>query len=283
MKREIIRIDEDKCNGCGLCIPNCPEGALQIVGGKARLVGDLLCDGLGACLGHCPEGAILVEEREAEAYDERTVIANVAAQGKDAIEAHLRHLMDHGQGAYLQQAVGYLQGKGITVDLHTEKPLSTFAAPRSGGCPGSQSTTFASINPPAEAEGVRASMLTHWPIQLHLVNPMAPHFLGSDLLLAADCVAYTMGDFHKDHLKGKTLAIGCPKLDDGQEAYLAKLITLIDSAEIQSLTVMIMQVPCCSGLFQLAKRAVAQSSRKIPIRYQVVGIRGEIVQQGSVS
>ena len=282
MKRKIIRIDEEKCNGCGLCIPNCPEGALQIIGGKARLVGDLLCDGLGACLGHCPEGAILVEEREAEAYDERTVIANVVAQGKDTIEAHLRHLEEHDQQDYLQEAVDFLQERGILVTISEEKPPATQATKAIGGCPGSQSANFARLDPLAEASGVRDSMLTHWPIQLHLVNPMAPHFAGSDLLLAADCVAYTMGDFHKDHLQGKTLAIGCPKLDDGQEAYLAKLVTLIDSAQVRSLTVMIMQVPCCSGLFQLAQRAVGQSSRRIPIRYQVVGIRGEVLQEGMV-
>jgi ferredoxin len=277
LRRNIIRIDEEKCNGCGLCIPNCPEGALQIVAGKARLVGDLLCDGLGACLGHCPEGAILVEEREAEAYDEKTVIANVAALGKGTIEAHLVHLMEHGLRDHLQQAVGFLQEKGISVDLDRDRTPAVTASAGFGGCPGSQSTSFARIDPPAEAQGVRSSMLTHWPIQLHLINPMAPHFFRSNLLLAADCVAYTVGDFHKDNLKGKTLAIGCPKLDEGQEAYLAKLITLIDSAEIQSLTVLIMQVPCCSGLFQLAKRAVDESSRKIPIRCQVVGIRGEIL------
>ena len=283
MKRKIIRIDEEKCNGCGLCIPNCPEGALQIVSGKARLVRDLLCDGLGACLGHCPEGAILVEEREAEAYDEKAVIANVAAQGRETIEAHLHHLMEHGQRDHLHQAVGFLQERGIAVDIPRQSPSTPTASGHFVGCPGARSATFAVVDPPAQGGEVRASMLSHWPIQLHLVNPLAPHFAGSDLLLAADCVAYTIGDFHKDHLHGKTLAIGCPKLDDGQEAYLAKLITLIDSAEIRSLTVMIMQVPCCSGLFQLAQRAVQQSSRKIPIRYQVVGIRGEIVQQGTVS
>jgi NAD-dependent dihydropyrimidine dehydrogenase PreA subunit len=282
LKRQIIRIDEEKCNGCGLCIPNCPEGALQIVSGKARLVRDLLCDGLGACLGHCPEGAILVEERDAEAYDEASVLENIVLQGKETIEGHLKHLQEHNQPELLRQALRYLEERGIKTDLQMGKSPGPPAPRVFSSCPGSQSASFVPLDLPANDQGVHASKLSHWPIQLHLINPMAPHFSRSNLLLAADCVAYSIGDFHEDHLKGKTLAIGCPKLDDGQEAYVAKLAALIDGAAIHSLTVMIMQVPCCSGLLQLAKKAVERSSRKIPICYQVVGTRGDILQQGSV-
>ncbi len=277
MKREIIRVDEEKCNGCGLCIPNCPEGALRIVSGKARLVRDLLCDGLGACLGHCPEGAIIVEERDAEAYDETSVIANIVPQGRDTIETHLTHLREHNQQEYLRQAIGYLEGHGIAISRREEELGFPPSLDRTAGCPGLQSSSFNSRDRSANEVGSRASRLTHWPIQLHLINPKAPHFAGSDLLLAADCVAYAVGDFHEDHLKGKCLAIACPKLDDGQDAYLAKLTALIDSAGIGSLTVMIMQVPCCSGLLHLARRAADQASRKIPIRHLVIGVRGEIL------
>jgi NAD-dependent dihydropyrimidine dehydrogenase PreA subunit len=223
-KRNIITIDQDACTGCGLCIPNCPEGAIQIIDGKARLVSDLTCDGLGACLGHCPEGAISVIEREAEAYDERKVMANIVTQGANTIRAHL-----------------------------------------------TAAETMA---------GTRPSALTHWPVQMHLVSPNAPHYKGADVLLAADCVAYSLGDFHKDYLKGKALAIACPnKLDEGQEVYVAKIKALIDEAKINTLTVMIMQVPCCGGLLQLARTAVGQAGRKIPVKAVVVSLQGEILKE----
>jgi ferredoxin len=284
MKRKIIRIDEEKCDGCGQCMPGCPEGALQMIEGKARLVSDLFCDGLGACLGHCPQGAITIEEREAAPYDERQVIAGIARQGKAVIEAHLQHLRDHNETTYLQQAYDYLREHGLIASQSAASSRLHPASFKTGGCPGSQSVSFAgcdsSVEQPKPA-GPQPSRLTHWPIQLHLISPMAPHFRGSDLLLAADCVPFAVGGFHEDHLKGKTLAIACPKLDSGQEVYLEKLRSLIDDAEINSLTVMIMQVPCCSGLLHLARRAVDQAKRKMPIQFQVIGLRGEILQQGA--
>jgi len=282
MKRKIIKIDEEKCNGCGLCMPGCPEGALQMIDGKARLVSDLFCDGLGACIGQCPEGAITIEEREAAPYDERQVIAGIAKQGKAVIEAHLKHLRDHNETEYLQQALAYLRESGLIASQDTATRPVTSHAP--GGCPGSRAMSFA---PQAEDQtprpaGSLPSRLTHWPIQLHLISPQAPHFHGADLLLAADCVAFSLGGFHEDYLKGKTLAIACPKLDSGQEVYVEKLISLIDDARVKSLTVMIMQVPCCGGLLQMARRAGAQAERQMPIDYVVVGLRGEILQQGRV-
>jgi ferredoxin len=279
VKRRVIKIDDGKCNGCGLCIPNCPEGAIQLIDKKARLVSDLFCDGLGACLGYCPEGAITIEEREAEAYDEARVMENIVMQGENTTRAHLEHLRDHSQEEYLTQAVQFLREKGIKNPLEAgnSEPVSHLHV--LGICPGSRAMSFGDQSAPdGEAQGTRSSQLTHWPVQLHLISPHAPHFQGCDLLLAADCTAYALGDFHKDYLKGKTLAIACPKLDGGQETYIEKLTALIDQAKINTLTVLIMQVPCCGGLLHLAQQAAAQANRKVPIRNVVVGIQGGILK-----
>ena len=282
MRREIIKIDEAKCNGCGLCLPGCPEGALQVINGKARLISDLLCDGLGACLGHCPEGAITIEEREASPYDEREVIAGIAEQGIAVIEAHLKHLQDHKETAYLQQALAYLSEHGIAVDLGRSAGGQAPATQISGGCPGSRAVSFAAIEDGNKQKlaDTTPCELTHWPIQLHLISPHAPHYRDSDLLLAADCVAFSIGGFHQNHLRGRTLAIACPKLDHGQEAYLDKLATLIGEAGVKSVTVLIMQVPCCSGLLHLARRAMERAGRNVPLHFRIVGLRGEILQEG---
>ena len=276
MKRQIIKIDEDKCTGCGLCIPNCPEGAIQIIDGKARLISDLMCDGLGACMGHCPEDAITVEEREAEPYDERKVMENIIRQGPNTIKAHLGHLRDHGQTEFLGQALEVLKEKNIPVPEDKEEPMQGKSP---CGCPGSQSVAFETKEPETGVISNQPSRLTHWPVQMHLVSPNAPQFQGADLVLAADCVAYAMGDFHESFLKGKALAIACPKLDEGQEIYLEKLKVFIDQAKINTLTVMIMQVPCCQGLLRLVQTAVEQSSRKIPVKKIVVSIQGEILEE----
>ena len=278
MKRKIILIDEDKCTGCGECIPGCPEGAIQIIDGKARLISDLMCDGLGACLGHCPEDAITIEEREAEPYDERKVMANIVRQGAGTIRAHLAHLRDHRQDEYYAEALAYLRENGIAVPEDPAPPV------QHQGCPGAHSINFSQGGrptdaPPAGSTGPAPSQLSHWPIQLHLLSPNASHYAGSDLLLAADCVAFALGDFHRDYLRGKTLAIACPKLDDGQEIYVEKLKALVDVARINTLTVMIMQVPCCRGLLQLASQALEQASRKVPLKCVIVGLQGEILQE----
>jgi ferredoxin len=282
MKREIITIDEEKCTGCGLCIPNCPEGALQIIDGKARLLSDIFCDGLGACIGHCPEDAISVEEREAEEYDECLVMSNIVKQGANTIKAHLDHLSDHNQHEYLQQAIGYLEENNIEVPFGDKVEIQSGSI---CGCPGSHSQTFSKAEKETseDSKGIRLSRLTHWPIQMHLLAPFAPHYRDSDLLLAADCVAFSLGDFHKDYLNDKTLAIACPKLDEGQDIYLDKLKTLIDEAKINSLTVMIMQVPCCGGLLHLARTAAEQATRKVQIKCVVVGLEGEILREDYVN
>ena len=274
MKREIITIDEEKCTGCGLCVPGCPEGALQIIDGKARLVSDLMCDGLGACIGDCPEGAITIVEREAEPYDEAKVMHNIIKAGPNTIRAHLKHLKDHGQTDFYDQAIAILQDKNIEVPMAQEETHQGHS-----GCPGSQNLVFDSQDNASTSAGPQPSQLKHWPIQMHLISPSAPHYQGADLLLAADCVAFSMGDFHGSHLSGKTLAIACPKLDEGQSIYLEKLKALVDEACINTLTVMIMQVPCCGGLLQMAQMAVEQSSRKVPIKAMVVGLQGEVLRE----
>ena len=275
MKRNIIKIDEEKCTGCGLCIPNCPEGAIQIIDNKARLVSDLMCDGLGACLGYCPEGAIDIEEREAEEYDERKVMVNIVKAGENTIIAHLKHLRDHNQTDYYNQALEYLNEKHIPVPILKKETIQVCQE-----CPGSQMNSFDKDDETKNAlQGKRPSQLTHWPIQMHLISPHAPHYQNSDLLLAADCTAFSLGDFHKDYLKGKTLAIACPKLDKGLDIYLEKLKALIDDAKINTLTVLIMQVPCCGGLLHIAREAASQASRKIPIKKIVIGVQGEILSE----
>ena len=286
MKRKIITIDERKCTGCGLCIPNCPEGAIQIIDDKARLVSDLFCDGLGACLGYCPEGAISIEERKAESYDERKVMKNIIKQGKYVIEAHLKHLREHREEGYLEEALEVLKEQGITTGIATGPESATTPATvqgGGGGCPGSRSFRFEAGPPSTAAAGgstePQPSELHHWPIQMHLISPMAGHYRGADVTLAADCVAFSLGNFHRDYLKGNTLVIACPKLDDGKEIYLEKLRSLIDDAKINTLTVIIMEVPCCGGLLHLAKQALSLARRKVPIRMINVSIDGKILQK----
>jgi ferredoxin len=279
MRRKIIKIDEDKCDGCGDCIPNCPEGALQVIEGKARLVSDLCCDGLGACLGHCPQGAITVEEREAAPYDEREAMANIAKQGPAVIRAHLQHLQDHHETEYLDQAMNFLHENRISLEPGGGRTATALPGPQGSGCPGARAMSFdPKATPAKEGHGVRPSHLSHWPIQLHLLNPAAPHYHGSDLLLAADCVPFAVGDFHKDFLRGRTLAIACPKLDEGQEVYVEKLTALVETAKVNTITVMIMQVPCCHGLLRLAQTAVSKSQRKVPIRCIVAGLQGDVLK-----
>jgi len=274
-KRKIVKIDEDKCTGCGLCVPNCHEGALQIIDNKARLISDLFCDGLGNCLGHCPEGAIEIIEREAEAYDEKkTMQENIVPKGENTIKAHINHLKDHGADEYLKEALDYLKEKNINIDIeHVEEKKMKC------GCSGSKVMQFEDKEDTNEYEGTRPSMLRQWPVQLHLVPPTAPYFKGADVLLAADCVAYSLGDFHKEHLIGKSLAIACPKLDSEQEIYIEKITSMIDDAEINTLTVMIMEVPCCGGLLHIAKEASQNAKRKIPIKLIIVGVQGNIVKE----
>ena len=300
---EIIKIDDEKCNGCGVCIPNCHEGALQIIDGKAVLVSELMCDGLGACIGHCPEGALTAEEREAEAYDELLVMEDMIGKGKNVITAHMKHLKEHGEKAYLKQAVGYLSQNiekakfdimEVINEVHlmqtndtkisiTQQPTKPVGIPvmnhHGGGCPGSQAREF-SRQPQADADVDDApSALTQWPVQMHLINTVANYFQGADLLVAADCVAFALGNFHSKYLQGKKLAIACPKLDSNKEIYLDKMIRLIDDAGVNTISVMIMEVPCCGGLLQLVISATQRAVRRVPVKAITVGIQGEILSE----
>jgi len=292
MKREIIKIDEDKCTGCGLCIPACPEGALQIIDGKARLVSDLMCDGLGACIGDCPEDAIEIEVREAEPYDETVVMKEIIKHGFNTVVAHLKHLREHGETDFLKEALSVLGAEkdlGYTVEeVKAKVHEKAEANDCGGGCPGSAPVVFDidadAVNKvgdegQAAVAGSMPSALRQWPVQMHLINPNAPYFQKADVVLAADCTAFSMGNFHSDYLNGKSLAIACPKLDSGMEVYVQKLISMIDDAKINTLQVMIMEVPCCGGLIQMAEMAVNNASRKIPLKKTVVGIRGDILSE----
>jgi Pyruvate/2-oxoacid:ferredoxin oxidoreductase delta subunit len=285
MKRQMIKIDESLCNGCGVCVPNCHEGALQIVDGKARLISDLFCDGLGACIGHCPLDAISFEEREAEAYDERRVMEeNILPAGRNTIIAHLRHLYEHNEHDYFKQGVAILAENDIDIPfeeiLGKAEPVKSVQTP-SGGCPGSKSIDFGGR--PAKREGAgdesgdRPSELRQWPVQMHLVSPSASYFKNSDLLLASDCAPFAVADFHRDFLKGKSLAIACPKLDSNKEVYVQKLVAMIDEAKLNTITVMVMEVPCCNGLLHLVHAALSEAKRKVPVKVITISVQGEVL------
>jgi len=281
MLRKIIRIDDDLCNGCGNCVPGCPEGALRIIDGKARLVGDLFCDGLGACIGECPEGAITVEEREAEPYDEKRVMANIVKQGPGTIRAHLQHLSDHNEAVYLREALSYLAVNGHAVPEGFASGLNSRTVEhRHAGCPGSMSREIKRNRDSivAAISGEVKSELTQWPVQLHLINPMAPYFRGAELLIAADCVPFALAGFHERFLQGKKLIIFCPKLDQGIDTYIEKLSTLFREQEIRSITLLHMEVPCCFGVGRIVEEALGKAGASIAVNDVTVSIGGDIKQ-----
>ncbi|MBF0587141.1 4Fe-4S binding protein [Prosthecochloris sp. N3] len=282
MKRTIVSIDEQLCTGCGECIPGCPEGALQVIDGKARLVSDLFCDGLGACIRTCPYGAISVEEREAEPYDERRVMEeSIIPAGINVIAAHLEHLRSHGQTGYLAVAMECLKERNIAVPEQAGTAEES-KRPASGGCLGSAAQQFGNGEPAGRSvkpASPAPSRLTHWPVQLHLVTPLAPCYRESDLLLAADCAAFAVGDFHERFMASRTLAIACPKLDSGIDRYIDKLAAMIDMARIRSVTVAIMEVPCCSGLMTIVEQALAKASRSVPVRRIVISVQGDVLEE----
>lgn len=284
MKRKIITIDETKCVGCGQCIPDCPEGALQLIDGKARLVSDLFCDGLGACIKSCPVDAIRVEERDADQYDERRVMENIVKGGANVITAHLKHLKDHNQTEYFNQALEYLKehnmhpsqffGKGGAMDQKHAHGND------SGMCPGSRMMDLrCAHNEPedAGAQAVKKSELRNWPIQLELINPNAPYFKDADLLIAADCVPFAYIDFHKRFLKGRTLIMFCPKLDPDLDRYVEKLAEIFTNQSIKSITLVHMEVPCCFGVEAIVKKALEKAGKVITIKEYTISLQGELV------
>jgi ferredoxin len=287
LKRKIIRIDHELCNGCGACLPNCPEGALQLIDGKARLVSDLFCDGLGACIGTCPLGAIHVEEREAEPYDEQKVMTNIVLQGANVIQAHLAHLTAHNEQQYLEQARRYLKEHNIA--LPTEIAGSDCCSGKPGAteketpcCPGSRTIDRRETAPqqqrPGQPKEAQPTELLTWPLQLQLLNPQASFFDNADLLIAADCVPFSYASFHHDFIKGKVPIIFCPKLDRTIEQYLAKLTAIFQLHPIRSLHVVHMEVPCCSGTVALARQALAASGKDIPIYDYTISLQGKLLE-----
>ena len=307
MKRKIISIDETKCTGCGQCIPDCPEGALQLIEGKARLVSDLFCDGLGACIGTCPEGAISVIEREAAPYDERAVMATIVPQGRPVIKAHLEHLIGHGQKNLYNEAIEYLIENTIPIPEHdtavhpeTAPPAGQPAArPQSSaqqpagtcppgpdakhpfaGCPGSAARSIprgGGRGMPRQPTGDSAfSELRQWPIQLTLLNPAAPYFDNADLLVSADCVPFANAAFHAELLKGRILIIFCPKLDADIEGYIEKLAEIFTRHTIKTITVARMEVPCCGGVRYVVDKALEKAGKQIPVEEKTITIQGEV-------
>jgi Fe-S-cluster-containing hydrogenase component 2 len=246
--RKIIEIDDSLCNGCGQCVPSCAEGALQIVDGKARMLAEKYCDGLGACLGDCPTGALRIIEREADDFDE------------EAVEELLK-------------------------SREAPKPRP---APPVGGCPSARLQTFAPISPcqsanaPVQLGAASGSALSHWPVQIRLVPPTAPFLKGADLLIAADCVPAAYPDFHSDLLTGKAVMLGCPKFDD-QEGAIQKFSEIFAEAGIKSITMAIMEVPCCGTMRHIVSQALSRSGRTIPAQEVVISTRGERLRQGPMT
>jgi len=309
--RKIIRIDEERCNGCGACIPDCPEGALQMIDGKARLISDLFCDGLGACIGSCPEGAITVEEREAEPYDESKVMENIVRQGANTIRAHLVHLRDHGEDELTREAIAYLVENDIEIPADmldskcacgeiegsgreaieklvreeercSEPVIDRGPEPgpaRQGGCPGSRLINLDTDIDPCSKEdtgaaGPAQSRLRQWPVQIMLVPPHAPFLKNADLLFAADCVPFAYPGFHEKLLRGRVCLVGCPKLDDAQ-LYLDKLTEMFRLNDVKSVMIAYMEVPCCGGMVRLVEEAIKASGKNIPLARQKIGIKGD--------
>jgi ferredoxin len=280
MKRKIIRINEEKCDGCGACVPDCAEGALQIVDGKARLISDLFCDGLGACIGTCPQGAIEVEEREAEPYNERKVMEeNIVPAGENTIRIHLEHLKSHGADEFLKEALDYLEEIGLENPLKDDEEKPSGGC--SGGCPGSMAQIFEKKDeakpfetPAVSPNGSLQSQLGHWPVQIHLLSPHAPFLKNADLMIIADCVAFAYANTHEEFIKGKAVAIGCPKLDDVQ-AYIDKFAAIIKNCNLKSITIVRMEVPCCGGITEIVKQAMRKADEIVPFSVVVISISGK--------
>jgi NAD-dependent dihydropyrimidine dehydrogenase PreA subunit len=244
MLRKIVQIDQEKCNGCALCVPACAEGAIKIIDGKAVLSADNLCDGLGACLGECPQDAIRVIEREADGFDEAAVAEHLAKTGSATSAAKPHH------------------------------PVHDHRDAQHGGCPGARVLSF--TPPPTSSTPAlkQPSQLRQWPVQLHLAPVNAHYFQDADLLITADCVPFAYADFHKDFLAGKAVLIGCPKLDDNT-FYQEKLTELFRVNNLRSITVLRMEVPCCGGIVTAARQALAASGKDIPFSEVTISISGE--------
>lgn len=244
--RKIIKIDEALCDGCGVCVPSCAEGAIQVVDGKVKVIDDKYCDGLGACLGECPVGALTVVEREAPEFDE------------SAVEAHLKQ----------------------------QKKEAKVEQPKPVGCPSAVIQNFKSSVPEIRPDSApvaddRESALTHWPVQIMLVPPQAPFLKGADLLVLADCVPVAYPNLHDTFLKGKAVMMGCPKFDDAQH-YIDKFAEICKESGLKSITAVIMEVPCCAGLPMIVRKGMQISGVQIPMEEVVISTRGKILDRKTV-
>lgn len=261
IKRNIIKIDEVKCTGCGLCITGCPEQALQIVetkkGPKAQLVKEFYCDGLGACLGSCPEGAITIVEQEVEPYNEEATIARIKEQAPEMLETHIKHLKEHGQD--LPKAHSHPMPKGV------------FSCPSVKEMKWEKNELLEQVR----NDKRMSSELRQWPVQIHLINPSAPYFKNADLAIIADCVPFAYANFHNDFLKNKAIMIGCPKLDDAM-AYIEKIADIIAVANPKSIKIIHMEVPCCFGLTHIVKQAMDIAKKEIPVKDITITIKGNV-------
>lgn len=260
VKRKIIHIDEDLCDGCGSCVPGCPEQALQILetpkGPKARLVKELYCDGLGACLGSCPTGALTITEEEVEPYNEEATIARIEEKAPEMLKTHIKHLKEHADE--LPEYHTHEMPKGVS------------------GCPGARMMQWKEKKTPGGPQAKIESELRQWPVQIHLVPPFAPYLQNADIAIIADCVPFAYANLHPDLLKGKAVLIGCPKLDDA-DAYIEKIAQIIEHAKPKSLQVVNMEVPCCFGLIHIVQEAIKRSGSKIPFEKVTISIKGEVV------
>ncbi|MGM0596308.1 MAG: ATP-binding protein [Myxococcota bacterium] len=277
--RDIIEIDEDLCDGCGLCIPECAEGALQLIDGKARLLSDIFCDGLGACVGHCPRGAMVVTKKETEPYDEKKVmLEKIIPAGGNIIKAHLQHLENHQADDLVKIARATLKTEGIELKEKADEEKIDIEKILACGCPGAEMRSLADdndgTNKPDSKQGDLSSKLGHWPVQLSLLSPWAPYLKNSDLVIIADCVAFAYGDTHNEFIEGNTVAIGCPKLDK-VEPYLEKLAAIIRNNKLNSIKVVIMEVPCCRGMVQIVKEAIIRAREVIPFQVTIISTEGK--------
>ncbi|HYW78381.1 MAG TPA: 4Fe-4S binding protein [Thermoguttaceae bacterium] len=259
-KRKIVEIDQSKCNGCGLCVPSCAEGAIQIIDGKAKLVADIYCDGLGACLGECPQDAITIIEREANPFDEEAAMQQVARMKATQAQDTTSAAASCPGSAH--------SGSSCPGSRAQSLPIAATGIPTGGHACGCE-TQDASA-------GEATSQLGNWPVQLQLVPPNAPFLQEADLLLVADCVPFALPDFHQRLLRHRPVVIGCPKLDD-TNSYVEKLAAILTASNIKSLTVVHMEVPCCTGLLRIAEAARQVSGLKTPLEDVTVSIRGRIV------
>jgi ferredoxin len=259
-KRKIIHIDEELCDGCGSCVPGCPEQALQIVetqkGPKARLVKEFYCDGLGACLGSCPTGALTITEEEAEPYNEEATIARIKDKAPEMMETHIKHMKEHADE--LPEHHSHRMPEGVK------------------GCPGARMMQWKEKRASGREQAKIDSELRQWPVQIHLVPPFAPYLKNADITIIADCVPFAYPNMHQDFLKGKAVLVGCPKLDDA-DYYVEKIAQIIKHAQPKSIQIVHMEVPCCFGLSHIINEARKRAGSNVPVEELTVSIKGEVV------